>query len=173
VSETSPVPSRDETARLDEVRRYAILDTPPDGAFDRITRLAASIFRVPIAIVSVVDYDRIWFKSKQGIDLNQIARDPGLCASAILQNEPYVMTDAATDPRALANPLVSGAAGLRFYAGSQLRTRRGYNLGMMCIIDHRPRDIDHREIAILEELAGIVSDELEMRLEVRRALNLV
>ena len=101
MSETSPVPSRDETARLDEVRRYAIRirrrwGVRPDNA------ASASIFRVPIAIVSVVDYDRIWFKSKQGIDLNQIARDPGLCASAILQNEPYVMTDAATDPRALA-----------------------------------------------------------------------
>ena len=79
----------------------------------------------------------------------------------------------AADPRALANPLVSGMAGLRFYAGSQLRTRRGYNLGMMCIIDHRPRDIDDREIAMLEELAGIVSDELEMRLEVRKALSLL
>jgi eukaryotic-like serine/threonine-protein kinase len=173
MSEINPIPSHDETARLAEVRRYAILDTPPDGAFDRVTRLAVGIFRVPIAIVSVVDYDRIWFKSKQGIDFNEIARDPGLCASAILQDEPYIVTDTAADPRALANPLVSGMAGLRFYAGSQLRTRRGYNLGMMCIIDHRPRNIDDREIAMLEELAGIVSDELEMRLEVRKALSLL
>ena len=167
---TNPAPSCDETARLAEIRRYAILDTPPDGAFDRITRLAVRIFRVPVAIISVVDHDRIWFKSQQGIDFTQIARDPGLCASAILQDDPYVLTDAAADPHALANPLVSGAAGLRFYAGSQLRTRNGYNLGMMCIIDYQPRSIDDREIAMLEELAGIVSDELEMRLEVRKAL---
>ena len=118
MTKINTVPSRAETARLAEVRRYAILDTPPDGAFDRITRLAVRIFRVPVAIISVVDHDRIWFKSRQGIDFNQIARDPGLCASAILQDVPYILTDAAADPHALANPLVSGAAGLRFYAGS-------------------------------------------------------
>ena len=95
-----------ERERLDAVRRYDILDTPPDGAFDRITALAARIFDVPISIVSIVDADRIWFKSRHGVDVDEIGRDPGLCASAILHDEPWLVTDAKFDPRTLTNPLV-------------------------------------------------------------------
>jgi GAF domain-containing protein len=126
----------DEMVRIDAVHRYRILDTPPDGAFDRITALAARLFGVPIAIVSVVDTDRIWFKSQHGLpDVAQIDREPGLCASAILQDGPWIVNDAATDPRALANPLVAGSFGLRFYAGVPLTTHDGYRLGTL----HRSR----------------------------------
>ena len=159
-----------EAERLAVVRRYDILDTPPDGAFDRITRLAARIFDAPISIVSVVDQDRIWFKSHHGLDVEEIPRGPGLCASAILDNKPWVLTDAKYDPRSLANPLVAGEFGLRFYAGVPLRTRDGFNLGTLCVIDHEPREVEQAEIDQLSALAGVVMDELELRLEARNAV---
>ena len=157
-----------ERERLAAVRRYEILDTPPDGAFDRITALAARIFDVPISIVSIVDRDRIWFKSRHGADVTEIGRDPGLCASAILRYEPWLVTDAALDPRTLTNPLVIGELGLRFYAGAPLTTRDGYNLGTLNVIDTEPRELDALQLATLEDLAAIVVDELELRLAARR-----
>jgi eukaryotic-like serine/threonine-protein kinase len=116
-----PVPA-DEDARLAAVRRYDVLDTPPDGAFDRITALAARLCHVPISTITIVDEDRIWFKSTHGIEVDEIGRDPGLCASAVIEFEPYVVTDAATDARAMDNPLVRGELGLRFYVGVPLTT---------------------------------------------------
>src|SRR6476620_809035 len=92
-----------EAERLAAVRRYGILDTPPDGAFDRITALAAELFAVPISVVSLVDHDRIWFKSHHGLDVQEIERAPGLCASAITQCEPWILPDASLDPRSRAN----------------------------------------------------------------------
>lgn len=162
----SLIPDNEEE-RLAAVRRYNILDTPPDGAFDRVTSLAARIFSVPTAIVSIVDHDRIWFKSHHGTDVEQLDRDPGLCASAILQNDPWVIEDAPTDPRALSNPLVAGEHGLKFYAGVPLRTRDGYNLGTLCILDTESRQFTPEETSMLEDLAGIVMDDLELRLESR------
>src|SRR3546814_18599033 len=106
-----------ETKRIAAVRRYEILDTPPDGAFDRITAIAARRFGVPIAIVSIVDTDRIWFKSHHGLPVQQIDREPGLCASAILTADPRILEAAPIDPRALANPLVAGEFVLRAYVG--------------------------------------------------------
>jgi GAF domain-containing protein len=161
-----------EAERLRAVRRYDILDTPPDGAFDRVTRLAASILAVPIAIISIVDEDRIWFKSKVGVDVRQVDRVPGLCASAILQDEPWIIEDARRDPRSLANPLVAGDFGLQFYAGAPLRTHDGFNLGTMCVIDRHPRSFLHRDRQVLEDLAAIVVDELELRLSARLAMQL-
>lgn len=155
----------DEAARLEAVHRYRILDTPHDGAFDRVTVLAARLFSVPIAIVSVVDQDRIWFKSHHGLDVNQIDREPGLCASAILQREPWIIEDARRDSRALSNPLVAGELGLQFYAGIPLTTRDGYNLGTLCIIDREPRTLTHQELATLQDLAAIVMHDLEQRMQ--------
>lgn len=149
---------------MSAVSRYEILDSPPDGAFDRITKLAARIFKVPIATITVVDHDRIWFKSKYGIDAAEIGRDPGLCASAIIDNKPWVVNDASTDPRTLDNPLVRGDLGLRFYAGANLTTGDGYNLGTLNIIDREPRQLTDDELLTLKELAEIVVDELELRL---------
>ncbi|RNE62517.1 GAF domain-containing protein [Cryobacterium tepidiphilum] len=157
-----------ELARMDAVGRYDLLDTPPDGAFDRITALAARVFSVPIAIVSVVDHDRIWFKSHHGTEVGQIGRDGGLCASAILSNEPWIVEQARNDPRALANPLVAGELGLQFYAGVPLRTSDGFNLGTLCVLDVEPRTVSQDEIETLRDLADMVMRELEMRLESRR-----
>lgn len=149
------------------------MDTPADGSFDRITSLAATIFDVPIAIISLVDTDRIWFKSAYGLTINQIDRDPGLCASAILSNDAYVIGDACTDPRSLSNPLVAGEFGLRFYAAIPLRTVDQCNLGTLCIIDKTPRTLTGKEQKILEKLAAIVMDEMEMRLSLRNTVAMV
>lgn len=154
-----------EPERMAAVRRYDILDTPPDHSFDRLTAIAAKHFDVPISIVTIVDRDRIWFKSKHGLDgVEQIGRDPGLCASAILQNEAWVVENAPEDPRALANPLVAGAFGLRFYAGAPLTTGDGHNLGTLCVIDKEPRSLTGEDARVLKDLAAIVVDELELRL---------
>ena len=157
-----------EAQRMDAVRRYDLLDTPPDGAFDRITALASRIFNVPVAIVSVVDTDRIWFKSHHGTDVSEIGRDPGLCASAILQDGVYVVGNARQDPRTLANPLVSGQFGLQFYAGVPLETSDGFNLGTLCILDTEPRSFSAADAEILSDMAAIVMSDLELRLESRR-----
>src|SRR3984885_6254804 len=159
-----------EPQRMAAVRRYAILDTPPDGAFDRVTAIAARRFGVPISIISIVDHDRIWFKSRYGVNVEQIGRDPGLCASAILRPDPHILVDASKDIRSLANPLVAGDFGLRFYAGVPLRTSDGYNLGTLCVIDKEPRPIDEGQIEDLKDLGSLVMDQLEFRLSAIRSL---
>jgi sigma-B regulation protein RsbU (phosphoserine phosphatase) len=171
-AQTTSVVAAEEARRMGAVRRYDILDTPPDGAFDRITAVAARLFDVPISIVSIVDEDRIWFKSRHGVDVEQVGRDPGLCASAILQEGPWVVTDAAADPRTLANPLVAGSFGLRFYLGVPLTTADGYRLGTLCVIDQKPRRVSDEDISTLTDLAAIVMDELELRLAARRTVDL-
>lgn len=162
-----------EGARLEAVRRYDILDTPPDGAFDRVTALAARFLDVPISTITIVDEDRIWFKSARGLDgVAQIDRGPGLCASAILQQAPYVVTDAVTDPRTLNNPLVRGELGLRFYLAVPLRSSDGHNLGTLNVIDVRPREVTDADVETLQDLASIVMDELELRLAAMDTLEL-
>ena len=168
-SSSSPIWAN-EDARIAAVRRYEILDSPRDGAFDRITELAARLFKVPISIVSIVDEDRIWFKSRHGIDVEQVGRDPGLCASAILQEGSLVVADALADPSVLANPLVAGEFGLRFYAGAPLRTWDGHCLGTVCVIDKEPREFSDRDVVTLEQLAAIVVHELELRLATRKVV---
>lgn len=160
----------DEEGRMRAVERYRILDTPADGTFDRIVRLAARMFSVPVAIVSIVDHDRIWFKAHHGTDVTQIGRDPGLCASAILQDGPWIIEDAARDARTLANPLVAGEFGLQFYAGVPLRTPDGHNLGTFCILDREPRQFSDDDARALEDLAAIVMHDLEQRLHSRDAI---
>ena len=159
-----------EEQRIAAVRRYDILDTPPDGAFDRITTLAARLFDVPISIVSIVDTDRIWFKSHFGLEVEQIDREAGLCASAICQEEPWLVTNAGVDVRTIDNPLVAGELGLRFYFGVPLTTFDGFNLGTLNVIDVEPREVTDEEVSTLEDLAAIVVDELELRLDARRKL---
>jgi two-component sensor histidine kinase len=159
-----------EAERMAAVRRYEILDTPPDGSFDRVTALAARRFGAPISIISIVDHDRIWFKSHHGLDVQQIGRDPGLCASAILSAEAHVLVDASTDPRSLANPLVAGDFGLRFYAGVPLETSDGFNLGTLCVIDKAARPVEQAQIDDLKDLASLVVDQLELRLAARQAV---
>src|ERR1700712_2872754 len=155
---------------MSAVKRYDILDTPPDGAFDRVTAIAARRFEVPISIISIVDHDRIWFKSHHGLDVKQIGREPGLCASAILGDVPYTLANAAIDPRSLANPLVAGDFGLRFYAGVPLKTHDGFNLGTLCVIDREPRPVNQNQIDDLRDLASVVIDQMELRLSARQAI---
>jgi formate hydrogenlyase transcriptional activator len=161
-----------EQERLEALRRYDILDTPPDGAFDHITELAAGLFKVPIAIVSLVDHERIWFKSHFGVEAQQIERDDGLCASAILSSDVYYIRDAIKDARTLANPLVAGAFGLRFYAAAPLRTHDGFNLGTLCVIDREPRNLAPAEAKVLTKLAALVMDQMELRLAARKVAKL-
>jgi two-component sensor histidine kinase len=170
LSVQTPIITAEESLRMAAVRRYDILDTPPDGSFDRITALAARLFDVPISIISIVDHDRIWFKSHHGLDVKQIGRDAGLCASAILSPEPWLLPDAAKDVRSLANPLVAGDFGLRFYAGVPLTTHDGHSLGTLCVIDREPRAIAQRQVDDLKDLASVVMDQLELRLSARRAV---
>jgi serine/threonine protein kinase len=168
--EPAAITPTEEADRLEAVRRYDLLDTPPDGAFDRITALAARVLKTPIAIVSIVDADRIWFKSRHGLDVEQIGRDPGLCASAILNGDPWIIEDARLDPRTLTNPLVASEFGLQFYAGVPLTTSDGYNLGTLCVLDFKPRTMTDEEVATLKDLGAMVMAEMEIRLASRRLL---
>ena len=165
----SILPSNEEQ-RMQAVRRYDVLDTPPDGAFDRVTAIAARRFDVPISIISIVDHDRIWFKSHHGLPVQQIDREPGLCSSAILRSDPYILEDATKDIRSLSNPLVAGDFGLRFYAGVPLRTHDGFNLGTLCVIDKEARPVSQHQIDDLRDLATLVMDQMELRLSARREL---
>jgi serine/threonine protein kinase len=158
----------DEEARMEAVRRYDLPEGQPDAALDRITSLAARIFNVPVAIVSVVDNDRIRFSSHHGLDITEIGRDGGLCASAIFSDKPWIVTDARNDPRTLANPLVASDFGLQFYAGVPLRTDDGHALGTLCVIDFEPREVTDEEITTLTDLAAMVMSELEVRLHNRQ-----
>jgi hypothetical protein len=148
--------------------RFAALDAPADGTFDRIARMAAAIFATPIATVSIVDEDRVWFAATQGLDgVSQVGTEPGLCASAVLGEDPYVVTDARTDPRTMNHPLVTGALGLRFYAAAPIVITSEHSLGTVNVIDRRPRDVTEvtgPQITLLTELAGAVADLLDIRL---------
>ena len=158
---------QNETNRIVALRKYAILDTPPDGCFETIVRLAANLLNVPIAIISLVDTDRIWFKSRHGIEAAYIERETGLCASVILSDDFYLVEDAKNDTRTLANSLVVGKFGLRFYAAFPLKTAEGFNLGTLCVLDRIPRKFTDIQINILRDLRDIVMDQIELRLNAR------
>ena len=158
----APLPP-DEAERLQALRRYAILDTPPDAAFDRLTNLAVRLFNVPIALVSLIDAERQWFKACYGLDTRQTGRDLAFCAHAILMDQVMVVPDAHLDARFVDNSLVTGPPYIRFYAGAPLRTADGFNLGTLCLLDTEPRTLSDPEIATLADLAAVVVDELELR----------
>ena len=153
----------DEQERLADLRRYEILDTPPEASFDLLTRLASRVLQAPFSLISLVDEDRLWFKSRQGIEVAETPRDFGLCAHAIFGNEVFIVRDAKSDFRFDGNPLVSGAPYVRFYAGAPLRSPHGHNLGTLCIMDQKPRDLNGEERDILVGLSKLVMDELELR----------
>ncbi|MCP3822229.1 GAF domain-containing protein [Streptomyces sp. A3M-1-3] len=164
-------PAAEEAARMAAVRRYDILDTPPDGAFDRVAAMAARLFDVPVASVTIVDADRIWFKAAHGLEgVKEIGRDPGLCASAILTDDTLVISDTLTDPVACTNPLVAGPMGVRFYAAAPIITTDGHRLGTVNILDTAPRLITEADSATLADLATMVLDAMELRLSGLRLL---
>src|SRR5690349_17553372 len=153
-----------EVDRLAALRRYMVLDSEREAAFDRITALVARLLDVPIALVTLVDADRQWFKSAYGIDGTETKRDEAFCAHTILNDEPMIVSDAHEDERFVDNPFVTGAPHVRFYAGSPLQTPDGYNLGALCAIDTKPRELTPDQIASLNDLSAIVSALLEARL---------
>jgi sigma-B regulation protein RsbU (phosphoserine phosphatase) len=160
-----------EAARLAAVARYDILDTPPDGSFDRVAALAARWMSTPIATVTIVDEDRIWFKATHGLNgVTQINREPGLCASAIMQDGPYTVEDTLTDPRTSHNSLIQSAAGIRFYAAAPITTSDGHRLGTVNVLDTRPRQVSAADLDTLTDLADLVMDALELRLSALRVL---
>ncbi len=156
-----------ETAglRLDAVRRYEILDAPLDGDFDDIAEIAAAVCRTPIATVSIVDEDRVWFAAAHGLEgVVQIGAEAGLCASAVLSDDLYVVTDATIDPRTMDHPLVRGELGLRFYAAAPIVTEDGYRLGTVNVIDREPRELTEAQGHQISRLAAVVARHLELRL---------
>lgn len=167
-SMTPPVPP-DEDARLAALAHYDIMDTGRDPAFDRITEMASRIFKVPIVLVTFIDADRTWFKSACGLDTPEIPRGHAFCADTIYQERTLVIEDAAQDPRTVDDPLVTCPPHVRFYAGAPLMTFEGHALGTLCLIDSEPRTIDAEELHILEDLADLVIDELELRLALENA----
>ncbi len=160
-----------EAKRLNALWRYQILDTPPEPTFDRIAEMAATLFQVPMAIVSLVDEDRVWFKSRLGIDADHCARDAWLCSSAIASPGVYYLRDAAHDERAVGHPLVP-ALGIRFYAAAPLRTHDGLNLGTVCVLDQKPRELAPGEAEMLEMLAALAMKQMELRIYAEKVAEL-
>jgi diguanylate cyclase (GGDEF)-like protein/PAS domain S-box-containing protein len=157
-----PIPA-DDAARVQTLRALGILDTPPEQEFDAIVRLAAEICGVPIALVSLVDESRQWFKAKVGLDAGETPRDQAWCAHAINEDETMVVPDASKDPRFVDHPLRLGAPNVEFYAGVPLRTSSGHAVGTLCVIDHAPRNLSPAQRAALEALAAQVVRLLELR----------
>ena len=154
-----------EEARLEALQSLEILDTPAEEAFDRITRMAAELFETPIALISLVDASRQWFKSKVGVDPPETPRDVAFCHYTIRGDNVMVVPDATQDSRFIDNPLVRGDPDIRFYAGAPLRLASGFKIGSMCIIDIKPRVLTSAEERRLETLAQIVVDEMELRVK--------
>ncbi len=153
-----------EQQRLQTLRRYAVLDTPPEAEFDQLVQLASTWLGMPVALVSLVDADRQWFKARVGLALTQTPRDVSFCSVAIRHpQELLVVPDAASDPRFRDNPLVCREPGIRFYAGVPLVMADGQALGTLCVIDHQPREFGTREREILSWLARQVVAMLELR----------
>ena len=158
-----PTITNDESTRINVLKRYQLLDTATETCFDEITQLAAKLLDAPVALISLVDTDRVWFKSKFGTDLSEMDRRPGLCASAILSEGFYEIQDAAKHPETLDNPLVTGAFGLRFYAAYPLQTKKGYNLGTLCVMDKKARKLSETEKATLKSLRNLATEQIELR----------
>lgn len=167
-----PVP-QNEQQRLAKLQAYGVLDTLPEESFDRVTRLAADILNVPIALVSLIDSDRQWFKSKVGLAADETSREISFCGHAILGDGLFEIQDATKDERFVDNPLVTAGPEIRFYAGAPLTTPDGLNIGTLCAIDTKPRRLDERERRLLLDLSHVVVDELELRVALKDSMTTI
>lgn len=161
-----------EAERLDALRLYDVLDTPPEAPFDDLAELAAHICEAPIALISLVDEDRQWFKSRVGLDVTETARNLSFCAHAIHQADLFIIEDATRDERFADNPLVSEEPRIRFYAGAPLITPEGHALGTLCVIDREPRQLSPDHQRALRVLSRHVMTQLELRRRDREAQQL-
>ncbi len=155
-----PETPADEADRLDALHALHVLDSEGEERFDRLTRMARRLFGVPIALVSLVDANRQWFKSCMGLEVRETPRDISFCGHAILGDELFVIPDAAADERFADNPLVTGEPRIRFYAGHPLRAPTGHKMGTLCIIDREPRTLGTEDAAVMKDLAAMAEREL-------------
>ena len=155
----APLPPN-EDERLTALRQLLILDTPEEERFNRIVTFAADEFDVPVALISIVDSGRTWFKARVGVDLTEAPRDISFCGHAILRDEPLVIPDASLDPRFADNPNVTEAPFVRFYAGACLQLPSGHAIGTLCLFDFKPREMDRIALAILGTLRDLVVEQL-------------
>jgi sigma-B regulation protein RsbU (phosphoserine phosphatase) len=169
VSEHATLADPDARARADAIRRWEILDIPPD-CYHEVAALAARLFTTPYCVVTVIDEDDIWFHGRHGLDLPGVPIGPGLCHTVVTTGLPRGLPDASLDPLACSNPLVAGEFGLRYYLGAPLHTSDGHNVGTLAVFDTEPRPVPEERIDILESLAQLVVREFEIRLAARTAV---
>src|SRR5712671_5477889 len=159
----APMMSGNDAARVDALQKYAILDSEPEQAFDDLTLLASHVCNTPIALISLVDEDRQWFKSRVGLNASETSRDIAFCSTAILQTDVFVIPDALADERFRDNPLVVSDPHIRFYAGAPLINEDGYALGTLCVVDRAPRELVPDQKEALKALSRLVLCQLEFR----------
>jgi len=152
-----------EAARVEALHKYAILDTEPEQTFDDLVLLASFICKTPIALISLVDEDRQWFKSKAGLSISETSREIAFCAMAIQQTDVFVVPDTLNDERFRNNPLVVSEPNVRFYAGAPLIDEEGHALGTICVIDRIPRELAPDQQVALKALSRLVLAQLEFR----------
>lgn len=155
-----PVMPSNEQERINALRAINILDTAAEERFDRVTRLAKRVFNIGISLVSLIDTNRQWFKSKQGLNVSETPRDISFCGHAILGNELFYVENALKDPRFATNPLVLGSPNIRFYAGIPLKVSDDIRVGTLCLIDNNPRSFDQEDLALLVSLGALVEQKL-------------
>jgi len=165
-----PAKPANEKQRLATLRGYEILDTEPEAAFDDLAFLASHICQTPVALISLIDVDRQWFKSKVGVSVNETSRDVAFCASAILQSDVFIVPDATQDERFADNPLVISEPKIRFYAGASLMTD-GHALGTLCVVDRVPRNLSPEQLDALRARSRQVLAQLELRRNLKRLAN--
>jgi len=159
----SPSTSSAEAARVAALDRYAILDSEPEEAFDDLVILAAQVCRTPMAMLSLLDDHRQWFKSKVGVQMRETPKDASICAHAIQQRDLFIVGDTQLDPRFRESPLVVGEPRIRFYAGEPLVNEEGFALGTLCVVDRVPRDLDEEQKSALKALGRLALRQMEFR----------